>query len=168
MLNSKQVIFKTFGKNKPIRISYGLVGSRFGDIVLGFLTDSKNAICYLHFAESHDKENKNYEVLLQRRWPEALLNEDVALAKILADKIFSDEAQVLNVITCTYSDIAKRIGKPNAVRAVGTAVGSNEVSIVIPCHRVVSRNGDVKYGGGKIRKINMLTYERENSNKIYK
>ncbi|XP_014098921.1 methylated-DNA--protein-cysteine methyltransferase [Bactrocera oleae] len=186
MLGSKQVILKSFGNKKPVRISYGIVDSQFGDIVLGFLKDANDAICYLHFAKSEDKENitNNYESLLQKRWPNALLLEDLSQARVLANRIFSEEEMILNVVvsgtpfqeavwnellkipsgqTCTYGDIANRIGNPNAVRAVGTAVGSNEISIVIPCHRVVSKNGDIKYGGGKTRKIRLLKYEYEKS-----
>ncbi len=41
----------------------------------------------------------------------------------------------------SYSEIAERVGKPNAARAVGNAVGSNHLLLLVPCHRVVSRNG---------------------------
>ncbi|XP_011178151.1 methylated-DNA--protein-cysteine methyltransferase, inducible [Zeugodacus cucurbitae] len=186
MLGTKQVVLKSFGNRKPVRISYGIIDSEFGDIVLGFLKDANDAICYLHFAKDEDKENKvnNSEASLQKRWPNALLVEDLDQARTLAARIFSEEEIKLNVMvsgtpfqeavwsellkipsgqTCTYGDIANRIGKPNAVRAVGTAVGSNEISIVIPCHRVVSKNGDIKYGGGRTRKIHLLKYEYEKS-----
>lgn len=60
----------------------------------------------------------------------------------------------------TYSDIAIDIGSPNAVRAVGTACGSNPVAIVIPCHRVVPKGGGVgNYGFGPARKRVLLQRE---------
>lgn len=64
----------------------------------------------------------------------------------------------------TYSDIAKRIGKPKAVRAVGNAVGANRISIVVPCHRVVGKNGMGGYSavGGLETKRRILAVELEN------
>ena len=51
--------------------------------------------------------------------------------------------------TTTYGAIAKRIGKPGAIRAVGAANGANPIPIVIPCHRVIGRNGKLTgFGGG--------------------
>jgi AraC family transcriptional regulator of adaptative response/methylated-DNA-[protein]-cysteine methyltransferase len=60
----------------------------------------------------------------------------------------------------TYSEIAETIGAPNAVRAVGTACGSNPVAIVVPCHRVVPKGGGVgNYGFGPERKRVLLKRE---------
>lgn len=62
---------------------------------------------------------------------------------------------------CTYGDVARRIGAPRAVRAVGTAVGANPVGIVLPCHRIVPSTGGVgNYGGGVDRKVWLLAHER--------
>lgn len=64
--------------------------------------------------------------------------------------------------TLSYSDVAKRIGKPNSVRAVATACASNRVALVIPCHRVVGKNGALSgYRWGIERKRELL--ERESS-----
>lgn len=63
--------------------------------------------------------------------------------------------------TRSYEQIARRIGAPNAVRAVGSANGRNPISIVIPCHRVVGKDGSpVGYGGGIHRKEWLLDLER--------
>jgi AraC family transcriptional regulator of adaptative response/methylated-DNA-[protein]-cysteine methyltransferase len=60
----------------------------------------------------------------------------------------------------TYSDLAKSAGKPKAARAVGTAVGKNPISFVVPCHRVVGKNGDITgYHWGISRKRAMLGWE---------
>lgn len=60
----------------------------------------------------------------------------------------------------TYGDIARRIKKPLAVRAVGTAVGRNPVSVVVPCHRVVNKNSStVNYGWGAPLKKALLKGE---------
>jgi methylated-DNA-[protein]-cysteine S-methyltransferase len=63
--------------------------------------------------------------------------------------------------TESYSALARRIGRPAAVRAVGAANGRNPLPIVIPCHRVIGRDGRlVGYGGGLAAKETLLTLER--------
>jgi methylated-DNA-[protein]-cysteine S-methyltransferase len=62
--------------------------------------------------------------------------------------------------TCSYGMIAKRIGRPSAVRAVGAANGSNPIALIIPCHRVIGANGSLTgYGGGISRKRWLLNHE---------
>ncbi len=62
--------------------------------------------------------------------------------------------------TCSYADIARRIGNPRAVRAVGSANGRNRLPIVIPCHRVINTGGKLGgYGGGLWRKVRLLALE---------
>ncbi|HEY8535679.1 MAG TPA: methylated-DNA--[protein]-cysteine S-methyltransferase [Vicinamibacterales bacterium] len=63
--------------------------------------------------------------------------------------------------TIPYAELARRIGKASAVRAVGLAVGANPVGLVIPCHRVVGRSGALTgYAGGLDRKAWLLDHER--------
>lgn len=62
--------------------------------------------------------------------------------------------------TCSYSDIAKQLNNPKAVRAVGAANGKNPVSIIVPCHRVIGANGTLTgYAGGLNRKEWLLNLE---------
>jgi methylated-DNA-[protein]-cysteine S-methyltransferase len=62
--------------------------------------------------------------------------------------------------TLSYSDLASRIGRPSAVRAVGLANGANPIGIVVPCHRVIGANGTLTgYGGGLERKRWLLQHE---------
>jgi O-6-methylguanine DNA methyltransferase len=62
--------------------------------------------------------------------------------------------------TITYSELAERIGRPAAVRAVGAANGANPIPVVIPCHRVIGKSGKlVGYGGGLDRKTALLQIE---------
>jgi methylated-DNA-[protein]-cysteine S-methyltransferase len=62
--------------------------------------------------------------------------------------------------TTSYSGLARRIGQPDAVRAVGTANGANPIAVVVPCHRVIGANGSlVGYGGGLDRKRWLLAHE---------
>jgi methylated-DNA-[protein]-cysteine S-methyltransferase len=66
--------------------------------------------------------------------------------------------------TLSYGQLAARIGKPKAVRAVGLANGQNPVSIIVPCHRVIGANGSMTgYGGGVERKSWLLEHERGGS-----
>jgi len=63
--------------------------------------------------------------------------------------------------TVTYSDIAREVGKPAAVRAVGAAIGANPVMIVVPCHRVIGKNGALTgFRGGLDMKTRLLELER--------
>ena len=62
--------------------------------------------------------------------------------------------------TITYAELAQRIGKPNAVRAVGAANGANPIPLIVPCHRVIGSNGTLTgYGGGLDRKQWLLALE---------
>jgi methylated-DNA-[protein]-cysteine S-methyltransferase len=64
--------------------------------------------------------------------------------------------------TVSYGELARRIGRPAAVRAVGLANGANPVGVVVPCHRVIGSNGSLTgYGGGIERKRWLLDHERQ-------
>ena len=66
--------------------------------------------------------------------------------------------------TTSYGVIAKRIGRPKAVRAVGAANGRNPIPIIVPCHRVIGSSGDLTgFGGGLDTKEALLRLEAENS-----
>jgi len=66
--------------------------------------------------------------------------------------------------TASYADIAARIGRPKAMRAVGAANGRNPLPIVIPCHRVIGSSGSLTgFGGGLDTKEALLRLEAENS-----
>ncbi len=66
--------------------------------------------------------------------------------------------------TTSYGEIAKRIGRPKAMRAVGAANGRNPIPIIVPCHRVIGSSGDLTgFGGGLDTKEALLRLEAENS-----
>lgn len=70
--------------------------------------------------------------------------------------------------TISYAQLAGRIGRPAAVRAVGLANGSNPIGIVVPCHRVIGANGSLTgYGGGVERKRWLLQHEASGRPAIY-
>lgn len=62
--------------------------------------------------------------------------------------------------TISYAELATRIGRPTASRAVGLANGKNPIGIIVPCHRVIGSTGDLTgYGGGLPTKRHLLTFE---------
>ena len=62
--------------------------------------------------------------------------------------------------TISYGELARRIGRPDAVRAVGLANGANPIGVVVPCHRVIGADGSLTgYGGGVDRKRWLLDHE---------
>ncbi|MCB1845155.1 MAG: methylated-DNA--[protein]-cysteine S-methyltransferase [Halioglobus sp.] len=66
--------------------------------------------------------------------------------------------------TASYADIARRIGRPKAVRAVGAANGRNPLPVIIPCHRVIGSSGQLTgFGGGLPTKEALLRLEMEHS-----
>jgi AraC family transcriptional regulator, regulatory protein of adaptative response / methylated-DNA-[protein]-cysteine methyltransferase len=119
------------------------------------------------------------------RWPKAHYAEDFAATATTARRIFDPALwrpeQPLRVVLIgtdfevrvweklltiplgkltTYSDIAARAGAPKAARAVGAAVGKNPICFVVPCHRVIGKNGDITgYHWGITRKRAMLGWE---------
>jgi AraC family transcriptional regulator of adaptative response/methylated-DNA-[protein]-cysteine methyltransferase len=122
---------------------------------------------------------------MRRRWPKAAYIEDPGATEALAQRIFDptrwQAEQPLRVVmigtdfevrvwqtllriplgrATTYSDIANRIGRPTACRAVGAAVGKNPISFVVPCHRVLGRSGALTgYHWGITRKQAILGWE---------
>ena len=76
------------------------------------------------------------------------------------NKVWDTIRQIPHGEVRSYKWIAEQIGKPRAVRAVGSAVGANPVSIFVPCHRVIRSNGALGgYGGGIERKRQLLALE---------
>jgi methylated-DNA-[protein]-cysteine S-methyltransferase len=66
--------------------------------------------------------------------------------------------------TVSYGELARRIGRPSAPRAVGLANGRNPISVIVPCHRVIGANGTLTgYGGGLGRKRTLLALERRHA-----
>jgi len=75
-------------------------------------------------------------------------------------EVLRELARVPYGATTTYGELASRVGRPRAARAVGTVMNRNRIPIVLPCHRVVGATGDlVGYAGGLERKIALLELE---------
>jgi AraC family transcriptional regulator of adaptative response/methylated-DNA-[protein]-cysteine methyltransferase len=76
-------------------------------------------------------------------------------------KVWSELQQIPMGKTCSYSEIARAMKNPSAVRAVAKANGANQLAIIIPCHRVINANGDLGgYAGGTVRKKWLLSHEK--------
>jgi len=161
-------------------ISYSIAGTYLGKVVVAY-TD--NGLCGVTATDSED----NAMEYLRKEFPGAKLSESEAgrkyiemiLAYLQGSRVdipldlagTEFQLQVWNALrtipfgsTVTYSQLASMIGKPNAVRAVANACASNPLPLIIPCHRVVRKNGELGgYGMGTGRKKILL--EREGSAK---
>ena len=85
---------------------------------------------------------------------------DWSLTSGFRRRVLEATARIPTGEVTTYGALARQVGKPTAARAVGGAVGSNPVAIVVPCHRVLPAGGGVgNYGGGPERKAFLLELE---------
>lgn len=76
-------------------------------------------------------------------------------------RVWQELRQIPFGTTISYAELARRVGKPSAARAVGGANGRNPIAIIVPCHRVISADGSLGgYGGGLERKLWLLDHER--------
>lgn len=91
-----------------------------------------------------------------------------AIDDILADgggteferKVWAELRRIPVGTTISYGELAQRIGNPNGMRAVGLANGKNPIAVVVPCHRVIGKDGSMTgYGGGLGRKEWLLRHE---------
>ncbi|HZB36987.1 MAG TPA: bifunctional helix-turn-helix domain-containing protein/methylated-DNA--[protein]-cysteine S-methyltransferase [Beijerinckiaceae bacterium] len=170
--------FKSGGAG--VTMSFGFHPSPFGEAIL---VATERGLAGLGFVDDGDRKAALAD--MRRRWPKAEYAEDVAATAPLAHRIFDPlswhSEQPLRVVligtdfevrvwqtllriplgrATTYSEIASRVGKPSAARAVGAAVGKNPISFVVPCHRVLGRSGALTgYHWGLTRKQAILGWE---------
>ena len=167
-------------KGKGLTIHHGFHECPFG-LALVMVTDM--GLCGLAFADQGEQRAALADMMA--RWPEADYVEDRAVTTPYAARIFEPgnwmPGQPLRIVfigsdfeirvwetllriplgkASTYSDIAAHVGKPTAARAVGTAVGKNPISFVVPCHRVLGKSGGLcGYHWGLTRKRAILGWE---------
>jgi AraC family transcriptional regulator, regulatory protein of adaptative response / methylated-DNA-[protein]-cysteine methyltransferase len=163
-----------------LTINFGFHPSPFGKALI-MATD--RGLAGVAFADTGEEETALKD--MRRRWPKATYVADEARTGALARRIFEPSQwkkdQPLRVVligtdwevrvweallkipmgrVATYSGIAEKVCRPTAARAVGTAVGKNPVAFVVPCHRVISKSGDLTgYHWGITRKQAMLGWE---------
>jgi AraC family transcriptional regulator, regulatory protein of adaptative response / methylated-DNA-[protein]-cysteine methyltransferase len=169
--------FKRAGKG--LRIDYGFQFTPFGEC---FLAVTERGICAMAFV---DDETRNEQlVMLARKWHFADIQNKPDIIGAYIEKIFGrrpDELGQLPLLVqgtnfqvkvweallkipqgavTTYQKIAESIRNPKAVRAVGTAVGDNPIAYLIPCHRVIRKEGVLgEYRWGSTRKKAMIGWE---------
>lgn len=168
-----------------LEIAYGIHPSPFGDCLLAV---TPRGICGLSFAIGDDIAEAVDD--LKARWPGARIAEKPRVSKPFFDQVFpksdkGDDRRITLFVkgtnfqlkvwealirippgsVTTYGDIASRIGMPTATRAVGTAVGANPVSYLIPCHRVLNSLATFgNYRWGQSRKKAILAWEAGRKN----
>lgn len=167
--------FKNGGEN--LSINYSFAESPFGNIMVA---STQKGICYLAFADDESKALQD----LKNTFPNAYYKQMADTIQQNALFIFTHDWKKLDQVKLhlkgtqfqlkvwetllkipmgqltSYGNIAKHIQKPNASRAVGSAIGDNPVAFLIPCHRVIQSTGT--FGGyhwGSIRKTAMIGWE---------
>lgn len=167
------------GNCHPVTLSW--IRTAVGPLVVG---TTEQAVCLLEFSDRRMLESQLRT--LRRRFHTALLpgsNRLVTELQAQLEEYFAGQRREFNIplsypgtpfqekvwshllripygSTCSYKDLARAVGHPQAVRAVGTANGMNRLAILIPCHRVVNASGELGgYGGGLWRKRLLLDLE---------
>ena len=162
----------------PVEIIFGFAPTRFGWC---YIAATAKGICRLEFHDIVDEAGACGRV--QSDWPRARLSRDDARAVSLSGRIFDAPSGSLNLqvrgsnfqiqvwrallaiplgTLSTYGDIARFVRKEGAARAVGSAVGRNPISYLIPCHRVIRKIGQLGgYRWGITRKRAILAAELE-------
>jgi AraC family transcriptional regulator of adaptative response/methylated-DNA-[protein]-cysteine methyltransferase len=172
-------------RGEGLEIAYGYHDTPFGECLLA---KTDRGICGLNFVQNN--ERRSVFASLEDRWQNATLIEDPDVTRPLVERIFDpserQKSTSLHLVlsgtnfqikvwealikipmgaVVSYEDVAAHIGMPKASRAVGNAVGSNPVSFVIPCHRVIRKTAEFgNYGGGVARKLAILGWEAVRSN----
>jgi AraC family transcriptional regulator of adaptative response/methylated-DNA-[protein]-cysteine methyltransferase len=167
-------------RRDDLTLAYGFHPSPFGESII---VASPRGMAGLGFVDDGAREAALAD--MARRWPRARLVRDDGMTATYAERVFdpafwrpdaplrvvmigSDfEVRVWETLlsvpmgrATTYSDIARKIGKPKAARAVGAAIGRNPISFVVPCHRVLGRSGALTgYHWGLARKQAIIGWE---------
>ena len=162
-------------------IIFGFAATPFGECSLG---RGPRGICHLAFVDGENRQGA--QAALRGAWPKAKLTRNDQASAQLAATIFRRveaeakgprlrafvrgsvfQVRVWNALLrvppgslVTYGRLAATIGQPSAARAVGSAVGSNPVAYLIPCHRVIRETGVIgDYHWGRVRKQAILAWE---------
>jgi len=166
-------------KTNNFEIYYGFTQSPFGKVLI---MSTALGICGLAFSDEAGNERVMQD--MTQRWPQAKFTHDENLASNLSAMVFTFSGKAnLHIIgssfqikvwrallqiragqVVTYSDVAAEIDQPSSVRAVGTAIGCNPISFLIPCHRVIRKSGGLGgYRWGPEIKKNLLAFENKHS-----
>ncbi len=167
-------------RGEGLTISYGFHDTPFGECLIAL---SPRGICGLSFIKEGDRRASLDD--LQRRWNKAeFASDQTGTSEVAADvfsyfdghstgdlrlhlagtsyqlKVWEALLRVPSGMLVSYEDIAVQVGLPGSARAVGGAVGRNPIPVLIPCHRVIRRSGEIgDYRWGAARKKALLGWE---------
>ena len=167
--------YQNGGKN--LSINYSFAESPFGNLIVA---STPKGVCYMVFGDDEEKALND----LKAKFPNANFKQNLDLIQQNAIFFFKQDWEKLSEIKlhlkgtdfqlkvwetllkipmgqlCTYGNVAEQIGNRNASRAVGTAIGSNPVAFLIPCHRVIQLSGNIGgYMWGNTRKTAIIGWE---------
>ena len=166
-------------KTNKFEIYYGFSQSPFGNVLI---MSTALGICGLAFSDKIGNARAMQD--MTQRWPHAKFihdeNHTTNLSAIVFDfsgrinlhiigspfqiKVWRALLQIKAGQVVTYSDVATEIDQPSSVRAVGTAIGRNPISFLIPCHRVIQKSGGLGgYHWGFAVKEYLLAFENKKS-----
>jgi len=161
-----------------VLIEYGVGVTPFGQAFVGI---TERGICSIEFVDGKVEKHLKHLVSM---WPKAELRENTKRISRTLDQLFSQAADAKQPVPVlvrgtnfqvnvwkallrippgemtSYGQVANAIGSPRAARAVGSAIGSNPVACLIPCHRVIQQSGALgDYHWGSVRKHALLAWE---------
>lgn len=166
-------------KGSGIRIEYGIHETPFGTCLIGV---TERGICWLSFIQT-DEDSKLRIEEMKNHWNNSVFHQNHELTEAFIHKIFHPQqaADKLHVFVkgtnfqvkvweallkipmgsvTTYQGVAEQIQSPKAMQAVGSAVGSNHIAYLIPCHRVIRKDGILgEYRWSPTRKKGMIGWE---------
>jgi AraC family transcriptional regulator, regulatory protein of adaptative response / methylated-DNA-[protein]-cysteine methyltransferase len=173
--------FKSAGAG--LAIFYGYHATPFG---MCFIAVTERGICDLHFIDEDAIRNEYHNFL--KKWRFATINHRPDLTQKYIFRIFKPEStnsERLNLLVQgtdfqvkvwealvnipfggvqSYQQISDKVGHPGSIRAVASAAGKNPISYLIPCHRIICKNGEVgNFNCGKIRKQALVAWEMATS-----
>jgi AraC family transcriptional regulator of adaptative response/methylated-DNA-[protein]-cysteine methyltransferase len=162
-----------------IRIEYGFHATPFGLCLIGV---TERGICWLSFL-TNDQDPRTELEQMKQHWNNSIFHEDHLLTQAFVEKVFSANAssQKLHLFVkgtnfqvkvweallripagnvITYQDIALSVHNPKALQAIGSAVGSNHIAYLIPCHRVIRKDGILgEYRWSSAKKKSIIGWE---------
>jgi AraC family transcriptional regulator of adaptative response/methylated-DNA-[protein]-cysteine methyltransferase len=166
-------------KGYGLKVEYGFHQTIFGLCLIGI---TNRGICWLSFV-STDEDPQNHLEKMKEHWHNSIFHESEELTATFVNSIFNDNQQnkklhlfvkgtnfqikvweallqlPIGSVT-TYQGIAASIQNPKAMQAVGSAVGSNHIAYLIPCHRVIRKDGILgEYRWAAIRKKSIIGWE---------
>jgi len=163
-----------------INIEYGIHETPFGQSLIGV---TERGICWLSFINSDENDKKEIEAM-KSHWHNSVFHQNQKLTEKIIHKIFLQSKgtqdklhlfvkgtnfqikvwdallKIPNGNVTTYQGIAQSVDSPKAMQAVGSAVGSNHIAYLIPCHRVIRKDGVLgEYRWSSARKKSIIGWE---------